>query len=174
MDLHEIEISTYFSVALSAIGFVGGAVSWALNLKIKHDILTNTTQIEKEMNSLKERLTKEINGVNDNYIRELGTVKEEITEQINKLQVLHAELIPPNQIKEMERSVTELRSNLSDRILSTVNGKYVRSEYHNQSITGLQDKLNSFKELIEISMAKIEENLDQQINDLKERIFHDK
>lgn len=156
MDIQEIEVSTYISVGLSLIAMLGGALSWVLNLKIKHDILANNAKLEKDMEALKDRLTKQIDGVNDNYIRELSAFKEKMTDRM----------------EEDERNLVELRTNLSDRIINTVNGKYVRSDLHQQTIAGIQDRLSAFKQIIEVSMEKIEQNLDRQILDLKERIFH--
>lgn len=147
----------YISIGISVFGFLVGALSWALNLKIKTDILTNNAKIDKAYEALKEKLSRDIASVNDNYVKELSLFKDRTTEHLESL----------------DQNLTELKSNLADRILNTVNGKYVRSDYHQQSVTGIQDRLQSFKELIEVSMTKIEQSLDRQIMDLKERIFHD-
>lgn len=152
-----MEQVNYISIGLSMLGVLGGALSWAVNLKIKHDILVNNAKIEKDIEAVKDKLSRDINGVNDNYIKELGAFKDRLIDRLEN----------------DERELTELKANLADRILTTVNGKYVRTDLHIQSIAGIQDRLLSFKQLIEVSMAKIEQNLDRQIIDLKERIFHD-
>jgi hypothetical protein len=153
-----MDTTAYVEITVGAIGILGSLFSWALNIKIKHDILANNAKIEKEIEILKDGLTRSIGGVNDNLIRELGTFKDRITDKT----------------EELDRELTELKSNLTDRILSTVNGKYVRTDLHQQTIIGIQDRLLSFKQIIEVNIQKIEESLDRQISDLKERIFQDK
>jgi vacuolar-type H+-ATPase subunit H len=149
--------NSYISIGFSVFGFIVGVLSWALNLKIQHDILVNNAKIDKAIEALKEKLSRDIAGVNENYVKELSSFKDRAT----------------THLEDLDQNLIELKSNLADRILNTVNGKYVRSDYHQQSITGIQDRLQSFKELIEVSMTKIEQSLDRQITDLKERIFHD-
>lgn len=148
----------YVAIAVGAVSTVAGGVTWAFNLKVKHEILSNNTKLEKEIGDMKDRLSREIGGVNDNYVREFSAFKERMTDRFEIL----------------DHDMTELKTSLNDRILSTVNGKYVRTDLHQQTIVNVQERLQSFKQLIEVNMEKIEQSLDKQIMDLKERIFHDK
>src|ERR1700678_1330935 len=98
--------NSYISIGISAFGALGGDLSWALNMKIKHDILVNNAKIDKAIEALKEKLSRDIGGVNDNYIKELSAFKDRTVEHM----------------EEIEQDLTELKSNLADRILNTVNG----------------------------------------------------
>jgi hypothetical protein len=146
----------YIAIAFGVFGLLSGWLTWALNMKVKNDIMMNNAKTAKDMDAIKDSLTRSINAVNDNFIKELSTLKDKIT----------------NQLDGNEHNISELKNNLTDRILATVNGKYVRTELHDQSIDALKDRLSSFKQLIENSMSRIEQNLDRQISDLKDRIFH--
>ena len=137
----------YISIGIGVLGFISGCINWAINIKIKSVVTENTAKMQREIQTTKDKLTIDIGGVNDNFIRELAVFKDKATERL----------------EEHERELTELKSNFSDRILSTVNGKYVRSE-----------RLSDFKQLIEVSMEKLEQSINRQIEDLKDRLFHDK
>jgi seryl-tRNA synthetase len=151
-----MEISSYISVGISCLGLLGGLVSWSLNLKIKHDLLENNEKLEKKIYELKETFTRELTAANNNYVRELSAVKDKLSDRIEHI----------------DRDLTELKSNLPDRILSIVNGKYVRTDLHQQTIASIHERFVSFKQLIEVNMEKIDQGLERQILDLKERIFH--
>lgn len=103
-------------------------------------------------------------------------IKQEILENNGKLEkeILAVRDREDEKRLRVEKELADLQSGLSDRILNTINGKYVRIDLHQQSVTNIQDRFVSMKELIEVNMEKIEQGLDRQILDLKERIFDKK
>jgi hypothetical protein len=151
-------LSQYLALAVSAIGLIGGVLSYLLGLKIKHDILQNNEALEKDIAQIREKLTTAVSSLRDELVREFGT-------HLTKLDT---------KLVDLERTHEDLIENLNDKILGTVNGKYVRTDLHQQSVANINERFTSLKELIEVNMDKIEQGLDRQILDLKERIFHSK
>jgi hypothetical protein len=154
----DMELSSYISVGISCLGLMGGLVSWSLNLKVKHDLLENNEKLERKIYDLKEIVTKELVATNSSCIREITSVKDKLMDRIEHI----------------DRDLTELKSNLPDRILSIVNGKYVRTDLHQQTIESIHERFVTFKQLIEVNMERIDQNMDRQMLDLKERIFQNK
>jgi len=150
-----MDISNYVSIGISLLGLVGGFVSWSLNLKIKHDIAINNERIDKQFFDLKDTFRKELDATYDRFEKDFTTSKDKLTDRFEHL----------------DRDLIELKSNLADRILSIVNGKYVRTDLHQQTIASVHERFVSFKEIIEVSMERIEQSLGRQLLDLKERIF---
>lgn len=144
----------YISIALSCLSMLGAMVLWAVNLKVKHEILTNNDRLSKQISEVKEKLERESLSRHENVVRELAALKEKMSDKM----------------EDLDHDLTELKSNLADRILNIVNGKYVRTDLHQQTIAGIHERFVSFKQLIEVSMDKIEQGLDRQILDLKDRI----
>ena len=151
-----MEITQYISVGISALGLVGGLFSYVLSLRIKHDILENNEKLEKEIQSAKDYTTTSISNLRNDLLREFGNNQDKGDEKRERI----------------ERELADLQAGLTDRILNTINGKYVRIDIHQQAIANIQDRFMSMKELIEVNMNKIEQGLDRQILDLKDRIFH--
>lgn len=139
-----MDISSYISTGISFLGLLGGFLSWTMSLKIKNDILVNNEKYEKRFSEQ-----------DDKHHREMIAQRDKFSDRLERL----------------DRDLLELKSNLADRILSIVNGKYVRTDLYQQSLAGIQERFVSFKQLIEVSMDKIEHGLAQQLVDLKERIF---
>ena len=152
MDLHN-----YLQFGVAVLGLLGGLFAYILGLRIQHDILANNEKIEKEIASVKESTGVVLTNFRNEMTREFGG---HITKQAERIEYL-------------ERTLGELGANLSDKVLSIVNGKYVRTDLNQQSLSNIQDRFASMKELIEVNMDKIEQGLDRQILDLKDRIFHD-
>jgi hypothetical protein len=75
-----------------------------------------------------------------------------------------------NKLVSIERELFEIRSSTPDKILSVVNGKYVRSDLHAQAMLNIQDKISTIKQVIEDNVRKIEDSIDRQIDDLKFRL----
>jgi hypothetical protein len=161
-----LETVEYISFGFSAFGALCGAVSWALNLKIKNATLVNNAKINKDMSMLGEKLSKDIDGVRSDYIRELSTFKDKFT----------------TRLEDNEQITTELTSNLNARIITTVNGKYVRTELYEalhtslialntQSNENIQKQIGTLQYFIEKTMNELRQNLDRQIIDLKDRVF---
>jgi len=142
-----MDLSSYISIGISVVGMLGGFMSWFVSLQVKNSILTNNEKTDKQIHELRDKV-----------FAELSTVKEKVTDKIDHL----------------DREITKMEGSMSDRILSTVNGKYIRTDLHQQSMSGVHERFVSFKEMIEVSMQKIEQGLDRQLLDLKDRIFHGK
>ena len=140
------------------LGLLGGLFAYILGLRIRHDILENNERIEKEISAVKDTAHAAINSLRQELTKEFGT---NIIRQDDKNE-------------RVERELADITATLTDKILGVVNGKYVRTDLYNQGMAGMQDRFSSMKELIEVNMEKIEQGLDRQIVDLKERIFHDK
>lgn len=151
-----MELTQYISSGLSALGLIGGLFSYVLSLRIKHDILENNEKLEKDIQAAKDAATVAISNLRNDLLREFGNNQDKADEKRERL----------------ERELSELQAGLTDRILNTINGKYVRIDIHQQAIANIQDRFMSMKELIEVNMEKIEQGLDRQILDLKDRIFH--
>lgn len=139
-----MDLKSYLEIGVSLLGVLGGLFAFLLNLKIRHDILDNNRKIEEEIQKLKDETSRSL------------------TDAINLITVTFLRT----------KEFTEFQLGLSDKVLSTVNGKYVRTDLYNQSNQSTQEKFISMKELIEVNMSKIESGLDRQIVDLKDRIFH--
>jgi gamma-glutamyl:cysteine ligase YbdK (ATP-grasp superfamily) len=153
-----MDIDKFITSGISALGLLGGLVSYILNLKVRHDLMVNNEKIDLQITNLQDKLQKLIYSTHDNLVRELGGAHEKLNDKLERI----------------DRDVTELRSNLNDRIISTVNGKYVRTDLHQQTIINVQERFESLKQIIENQMDRIEQSLDRQILDLKDRILHDK
>jgi hypothetical protein len=153
-----MELNQYFSLGISALGLLGGFISYLLNLRIKHDILENNEKIEKEIQAVRDANTVAVANAKTELMREFVATMDKMDGKRERV----------------ERELNELQTGLTDRILNAVNGKYVRFDLHQQTIANVQDRFVSMKELIEVNMGKIEQGLDRQILDLKDRIFHDK
>jgi hypothetical protein len=153
MELHYI-----ISIALSALGLIGGFVSYVLGLRIKHDILVNNEKLEKEIQQVKDTCMAAVSSAKAEYLRELVANLDKVD----------------NKHEKTARDLTDLQTNFTDRILNAINGKYVRIDLYQQTVSNIQERFCSMKELIEVNMGKIEQGLDRQILDLKDRIFHDK
>ena len=161
-----LETVDYVSIIFSAFSLLCGAFSWALNLKIKNATLVNNAKINKDMSELDAKLSKDIDGVRSDYIRELSNFKDKFT----------------TRLEDNEQSTTELTSNLNARIITTVNGKYVRTELYEalhtslialnaQSNENIQKQIGTLQYFIEKTMNELRQNLDRQIIDLKDRVF---
>jgi hypothetical protein len=151
MELHNI-----ISIVLSALGLLGGLFSYVLGLRIKHDILVNNEKLEKEIQAAKDAATVAVSNLRNELIREFAN-------NLDKLEDKH---------EKTARELNDLQANFTDRILSAINGKYVRFDIYQQQTANIQERFMSMKEIIEVNMSKIEQGLDRQIIDLKERIFH--
>lgn len=144
------------TLGVSILGLLGGGLSYILNLKIHHDILTNNAKYDEALAEVKQQFAKDLSAVREDILRELVNIKDRSIERSERL----------------DREVTELKAGLGDRILTTVNGKYTLSAIYNQGMAGLQDRTTNLQRLLEVNLDKLEENLNRQILDLKERIFH--
>ena len=153
-----MDLRYYLQFGVALLGLLGGLFAYILGLQIRKDILENNQRIEREISLVKEHAVNSIISLRAELTKEFGT---NIIRQDDKNE-------------RIERTVSELASNLTDRILSVVNGKYVRTDLYQTQIGAITDRFSLMKELIESNMRKIEDGLDQQIADLKDRIFHDK
>lgn len=151
-----MEWTQYASVGLSALSFLGGLISYILGLRIKNEIAENNEKINKEIDAAKAASVQAVNSLRTELAREFGATWGKIE----------------TDLKETQKEVQEFEASFSEKILSTVNGKYVRTDLHQQSLSNIQERFVSLKELIEVNMNKIEQGLDRQILDLKDRIFH--
>jgi hypothetical protein len=153
-----VDIRYYLQFAVALLGLLGSLFAYILGLRIRHDILENN-----------ERFDKEINAVKDAAIAGIISLRSELTKEFG------ANFLRQDDKNErLEKEIADINSTQTDKILHVVNGKYVRTDLYAQGMTAMQDRFTSMKELIEVNMEKIEQGLDRQIVDLKERIFHDK
>jgi hypothetical protein len=153
-----VDLRYYLQFIVALLGLLGGLFSYILGLRIRHDILENNERLEKEISAVKDFASNATNALRTELTKEFG----------NNL------LRHEDRYERLERELSDFQASLTDKILSIVNGKYVRTELHKTSIAALSDRFDLMKELIEANMKKIEDGLDQQISDLKDRIFHDK
>jgi hypothetical protein len=151
-----MEPQQYISVGLSALGLLGGLFSYILGLRIKNEIVENNEKVEKNIQSVKDANAAAVYALRTELVREFGVAWAKLDDRHGKL----------------EKELGDIQANFTDRILSAVNGKYVRSDLHQQTVSNIQERFVSLKELIEVNMDKIEQGLDRQILDLKDRIFH--
>ncbi len=153
-----MDLRYYLQFGVALLGLLGGLFAYILGLRIRKDILENNQRLEKEISIVKDNAVAAVISLRAELTREFGT---NIIRQDDKTD-------------RVEKLVSEFASNLTDRILSVVNGKYVRTDLYLTQVGAIQDRFSLMKELIESNMKKIEDGLDQQIIDLKDRIFHDK
>jgi hypothetical protein len=153
-----MDVPGYIQSAVSVCGLLGGLFAYIFGLRIKDEILENNKLLERQIIDLKDKFRDDIIMVREHLIRELGSA---ILKQADKNE-------------RSDRAVSEMAAGLNDKILTVVNGKYVRSDLFNQTVVGFQDRFASMKDLIHLHMEKLQQGLDQQILDLKERIFHGK
>ncbi len=158
MDLQHI-----VSVGISLVALLGGFLSYVFNLRIKHDLLVNNEKYEKELVAIKDIIRLEIIKSHDEIVRELGIAINKNADKYEKVS---------DKLEKAEKAFSESQALLSERIITVVNGKYVRTDVFQQTLVGIQDRFVSIKELIEVNLEKIEQVLDHQIADLKDRIFH--
>lgn len=151
-----VDITSYIGVGISFLGLSGGLVSYIVHLRIRHDILENNDKLEKDIAVIKEKVSASINSLRDELTREFGNSHDKMEKKLEKV----------------EDALGDLTANISDRILNVVNGKYVRTDLHQQTLSGIQERFVSLRELIEVNMVRIEQGLDRQIVDLKDRIFN--
>lgn len=153
-----MEITQYLSLGLSALGTLGGIVSYVLGLRIKQEILENNETIKKEIQSAKDASNAAV-----------ATMRAELLREIN----IHLEKSDDKR-ERLDREFSEFQASLTDKILNTINGKYVRADLHQQAMANMQERFTSMKEMIVVNMDKIEQGLDRQMLDLKERISQTK
>lgn len=153
-----MDVQQYISIGLSALGMIGGLFSYVLGLRIKNEIGENNEKIDKNIQAIKDANAAAISALRTELVREFGNSWSKVDEKSARL----------------DKELGDLQANFTDRILTVVNGKYVRTDMHQQTIASIQERFVSLKELIEVNMDKIEQGLDRQILDLKDRIFHNK
>jgi hypothetical protein len=149
-----VDLRYYLQFFAAMLGLLGGLFSYILGLRIRHDILENNERLEKEISAVKDYVNSAVSALRLELTKEFGAVFVRNEDKHIRL----------------ERELSEFQAGLTDKILTIVNGKYVRTELHQTSIAALQDRFGLMRELIESNMKKIEDGLDQQISDLKERI----
>lgn len=153
-----MDLRYYLQFGVALLGLLGGFFAYVLGLRIRHDIFENNQRIDTEINLVRESVVVATNSLRTELTREFG-----------------ANLLRHDDKNErVEKELSELAANLTDRILAVVNGKYVRTDLYQTQISAIMDRFSLMKELIENNMKKIEDGLDRQIVDLKDRIFHDK
>ena len=153
-----MDLRYYLQFGVALLGLLGGLFAYILGLRIRKDILENNQRIDREISLVKEHAVNAIISLRSELTKEFGN---NIIRQDDKT-------------GRVEKAVAELAANLTDRILAVVNGKYVRTDLYLTQVGAIQERFSLMKELIESNMKKIEDGLDQQIVDLKDRIFHDK
>jgi hypothetical protein len=153
-----VDLRYYLQFIVAFLGLAGGLFSYILGLRIRHDILENNERLEKEISAVKEHVNVLVNTLRNELTKEFGATLLRQDDKYDRL----------------ERELSNFQAGLTDKILTIVNGKYVRTELYRQGVTSLQDRFDLMKELIEVNMKKIEDGLDGQISDLKDRLFHNK
>jgi hypothetical protein len=153
-----VDLRYYLQFGVAFLGLLGGLFAYILGLRIRHDILENN-----------ERINKEINAVKDNAVAALNALRQEITKEFGN-NIIRQD----DKSDRLEKDLSDIAATFTDKILHVVNGKYVRTDLYLTQVGAIQDRFSLMKELIESNMKKIEDGLDRQIVDLKDRIFHDK
>ena len=153
-----MDLRYYLQFGVAFLGLLGGLFAYILGLRIRHDILENN-----------ERINKEINAVKDNAVAALNALRQEITKEFGN-NIIRQD----DKSDRLEKDLSDIAATFTDKILHVVNGKYVRTDLYLTQVGAIQDRFSLMKELIESNMKKIEDGLDRQIVDLKDRIFHDK
>jgi DNA anti-recombination protein RmuC len=141
--------------AVSVFSFLGGAFSWYLNTRIKQHIASSNARMVKEIQAAKDQIARDLAALNEKLTAELSNVKDRMIERTEN----------------MDRQLIDLKGSLSDRVLTIVNGKYVRRDLHKQSMDSVNDHFAGIQRLIEVNLDRIESSINRQIDDLKERIF---
>jgi len=149
LDLTNIT-EAHITLVLGVIGLLSGLTAYVLNFRIKTEILEHNEKTLTEIKHVRE--------TNDSKISEL---QKEVGKDLDQIK---------GKLNSINIELEGVKSTLHDKILTTVNGKYVRSDLHSQSMDQVTERLNAFKQLIEMHLAKIEQGFDRQIDDLKERI----
>ena len=144
----------FLSFAVALLGLLGGLFSYILGLRIRYDILSNNKRLDTDLQAVKDSIQIAINNLRNELTREIGAhfIKQDDKQD------------------RMVKEIAELATNLNERILAVVDSKYVRTDLHTLAVAGLQERFTSMRELITVTMTKIETGLDRQILDLKERI----
>ena len=76
-----------------------------------------------------------------------------------------------SELLQITHSVSELRLDITEKIFRVLDEKYVTKEIHGQALAQINERLASFKQLLEVHLDRIEKNLENQIVDLKERLI---
>lgn len=153
-----MDLRYYLQFGVALLGLFGGLFAYILGLRIRHDILENN-----------ERIDKEINTVKDNAAVALNALRQEMTKEFCSSLIRQ-----DDKNDRLEKDVADITATLTEKILHVVNGKYVRTDLYLTQVGAIQDRFALMKELIESNMKKIEDGLDRQIVDLKDRIFQNK
>jgi hypothetical protein len=153
-----VDLRYYLQFGVALLGLLGGLFAYILGLRIRHDIFENNEHIDKKINAVKDNTAAALNALRQEITKEFGN---NIIRQDDKSDRL-------------EKDLSDIAASFTDKILHVVNGKYVRTDLYITQVGAIQDRFVLMKELIESNMKKIEDGLDRQIVDLKDRIFHDK
>jgi regulator of replication initiation timing len=140
---------------LSLFGALGTAASWALKMKISHEISQNNVRINRKIEELKSSLSAQIAENKTEFVKELTNVKDRLLERSEA----------------GDHSIGELKASLPDRVITIVNGKYVRRDLYRQGMDSVNSHFEGIQRLIETNLNNIENSMNRQISDLKERIF---
>jgi len=151
LNIDQVQVAIFFGL----VSLVGGMLSWGLNLKVRHDIMEHN-----------EKTLKDIGEARDKTLKEISDLREKITTKIEKVEGGFA----TDRDKLNEKLERFERDFSADRVVSMINGKYVRTDLYQQYAAATTERLEGVRQLIELYMSKIEENLNRQIEDLKERI----
>ena len=143
---------------------LSGLITWGINLKIRHDILEHNEKTVAEIATVKDLAIKEAGAVKECALAEIGAVSSRFVE-FEKAWAAH--------LAEAKAAIAQTaidQSMVRERIIAAVNGTYTRTDLCQQMHAAQNDRLESFRQLVEMSLARIEQNIGLQIDILKERI----
>ena len=149
-----MEVLPYLQIAISSIALLGGFFAWILGLRIQGEILKNNEKLEKDLQVTKDFVSSSVTNLRNEMTRELGA-------HITKLQ---------DRQDVFDHLLNDLISSLKEKILTTCNGTYRRSEVCDSMMCGVGERIDGLKELIQLNLSKIESSLENQIAAVKEKI----
>jgi hypothetical protein len=147
MQINEVHVAIFFGV----ISLVSALISWILNSKINTAILSHTKDTQAELETIRTK----INANDSKNIEQLEKLKTAISTDLGGI----------------SQKVVELKVELTDKIFTVMDDRYVTKDLHNAAIVTISEKFLSLKDLLETHMERIEKNLERQITDLKERLL---
>lgn len=127
---------------------LSGITTWGINLKIRHDILEHNEKTVAEIATVKDLAIKEADAAKECALAAIGAVSSRFV-GFEKAWATH--------LAEAKAAIAQI-------------AELQRTDLCQQMHAAQNDRLESFRQLVEMSLARIEQNIGLQIDILKERI----
>jgi septation ring formation regulator EzrA len=72
----------------------------------------------------------------------------------------------------LDKRLYELQTEFTDKVLRLTNGKYLTTAVYEEYTRSVSDKFSSIRDLLDVSMEKIDNQITTQISDLKDRMYN--